>query len=83
MSTQPPNAQSATRTTNVNMAVAQPKAKAPKAAPATKGKMQMHRRSRTGSFDFNSYQFAILSFIFLVVGHYILTLAIKVATHVD
>ncbi|KAF7929249.1 uncharacterized protein EAE98_005168 [Botrytis deweyae] len=50
MSTQPPNAQSAIRTTNVNMAVAQPKPKAPKAAPATKGKMQMHRRSRTGCY---------------------------------
>ncbi|KAB8302714.1 hypothetical protein EYC80_006071 [Monilinia laxa] len=50
MSTQPPNTQSATRTTNVNMAVAQPKPKAPKAAPATKGKMQMHRRSRTGCY---------------------------------
>ncbi|ESZ92169.1 putative transcriptional regulatory protein pro-1 [Sclerotinia borealis F-4128] len=50
MSTQPPNAQSANRTTNVNMAVAQPKSKAPKAAPATKGKMQMHRRSRTGCY---------------------------------
>lgn len=50
MSTQTPNAQSSTRTTNVNMAVAQPKAKAPKAAPATKGKMQMHRRSRTGCY---------------------------------
>ncbi|KAG4029916.1 hypothetical protein MFRU_014g02080 [Monilinia fructicola] len=32
------------------MAVAQPKPKAPKAAPATKGKMQMHRRSRTGCY---------------------------------
>ncbi|KAF7893374.1 uncharacterized protein EAF02_000912 [Botrytis sinoallii] len=50
MSPQPPNAQSAIRTTNVNMAVAQPKPKASKAAPATKGKMQMHRRSRTGCY---------------------------------
>ncbi|PQE28004.1 transcriptional regulatory pro-1 protein [Rutstroemia sp. NJR-2017a WRK4] len=50
MSTQSPNVQSSSARSNVNMAVAQPKAKAPKAAPATKGKMQMHRRSRTGCY---------------------------------
>ncbi|CAG8953642.1 hypothetical protein HYFRA_00010101 [Hymenoscyphus fraxineus] len=51
MSTQPPNSQ--LNRSNVTMAVSQPKQKpAPKANsnPATKTKMQMHRRSRTGCY---------------------------------
>lgn len=55
MSTQPPNSQLMGRT-NVAMAVAQPKPKpAPKANATPKGKMQMHRRSRTGMLDFQLY----------------------------
>jgi hypothetical protein len=52
MSTQPPNPQLMGRT-NVAMAVAQQKSK-PAAKPNStpKGKMQMHRRSRTGLLDF-------------------------------
>jgi hypothetical protein len=54
MSTQPPNPQLMGRT-NVAMAVAQQKSK-PAAKPNStpKGKMQMHRRSRTGLLDFTS-----------------------------
>jgi hypothetical protein len=52
MSTQPPNPQLMGRT-NVAMAVAQQKSK-PAAKPNStpKGKMQMHRRSRTGLLCF-------------------------------
>jgi hypothetical protein len=50
--------------TNVAMAVAQSKPKpASKANTTPKGKMQMHRRSRTGLFDF-----ALTLVIFLAVG---------------
>jgi len=50
--------------TNVAMAVAQPKPKpVSKANTAPKGKMQMHRRSRTGLFDF-----ALTPAIFLAVA---------------
>ena len=53
MSQQPPNPQLMGRT-NVAMAVAQPKPKpASKANTTPKGKMQMHRRSRTGLWDFD------------------------------
>jgi len=54
MSTQPPNPQLMGRP-NVAMAVAQQKSK-PAAKPNStpKGKMQMHRRSRTGLLDFAS-----------------------------
>jgi len=65
MSTQPPNPQLMGRT-NVAMAVAQPKSK-PAAKPNStpKGKMQMHRRSRTGLWDF-----ALVLVIFLAVTAY-------------
>lgn len=53
MSQQPPNTQLMGRT-NVAMAVAQPKSKpASKANTTPKGKMQMHRRSRTGLWNFD------------------------------
>jgi hypothetical protein len=66
MSTQPPNPQLMGRS-NVAMAVAQPKQKpASKANSTPKGKMQMHRRSRTGLCYFILTPVAVLAVATLV-----------------
>jgi hypothetical protein len=83
MSTQPPNPQLMGRT-NVAMAVAQPKPKpASKANSTPKGKMQMHRRSRTGLLDFFALTPIIFPFLSLRNRAHLLTLILQDATHAD
>jgi len=82
MSTQPPNPQLMGRT-NVAMAVAQPKPKpASKANTTPKGKMQMHRRSRTGLLDFPC-EIPVMFPCRRFDLELLLTELFKVATHAD
>ena len=82
MSTQPPNPQLMSRM-NVAMAVAQPKGKPTSKANSTpKGKMQMHRRSRTGLLD-SSLSFRSCFLVVASSNSSCTNRALQVATHVD